>query len=79
MARYPWRRSGEQMQDVQNDAYFVGWIPNNVLTAWCDIPPSFTTHLCFLGSLIYSTRDFNHNKGPLGTPGPVFLVYFEPS
>jgi hypothetical protein len=50
------------MQDVQNEnsAYFVGWIPNNVLTARCDVPPSFTTLLCFLCSLIYSTRDFNY-------------------
>jgi len=31
----------EQMQNVQkkNAAYFVEWIPNNVLTAQCDIPP----------------------------------------
>ncbi|KAI0739667.1 Tubulin/FtsZ, GTPase domain-containing protein [Daedaleopsis nitida] len=32
----------EQMQNVQtkNSAYFVEWIPNNVLTAQCDIPPA---------------------------------------
>ena len=31
----------EQMQNVQmnNHAYFVEWIPNNVLTAQCDIAP----------------------------------------
>ena len=31
----------EQMQLVQNknSAYFVEWIPNNVLTAQCDIAP----------------------------------------
>jgi hypothetical protein len=31
----------EQMQNVQtkNSAYFVEWIPNNVQTAHCDIPP----------------------------------------
>lgn len=31
----------DQMQIVQNknSAYFVEWIPNNVLTAQCDIPP----------------------------------------
>jgi tubulin beta len=30
----------EQMQNVQNknSAYFVEWIPNNVLIAQCDIP-----------------------------------------
>ena len=31
----------EQMLSVQNknSAYFVEWIPNNVKTAVCDIPP----------------------------------------
>jgi len=31
----------EQMQNMQNknNSYFVEWIPNNVLTASCDIPP----------------------------------------
>lgn len=31
----------DQMQNVQNKntAYFVEWIPNNVLTAQCNIPP----------------------------------------
>jgi len=31
----------EQMANVQrrNSAYFVPWIPNNVQTAMCDIPP----------------------------------------
>merc|ERR1711902_335761 len=32
---------GEQMLGVQNknSSYFVEWIPNNVKTAVCDIPP----------------------------------------
>ena len=31
----------EQMLNVQNknSSYFVEWIPNNVKTAMCDIPP----------------------------------------
>lgn len=31
----------EQMLNIQrrNSAYFVAWLPNNVLTAMCDIPP----------------------------------------
>ena len=31
----------EQLLNIQNkdSAYFVGWIPNNVKTAVCDIPP----------------------------------------
>ena len=31
----------EQMLNIQNknSAYFVEWIPNNVKTAVCDIPP----------------------------------------
>jgi len=32
----------EQMLNVQNknSGYFVEWIPNNVKTAVCDIPPT---------------------------------------
>ena len=35
------RQVDEQMLNVQrrNSAYFVPWIPNNVLTAMCDIAP----------------------------------------
>jgi hypothetical protein len=35
------KEAEEQMQNVQNKnlVYFVEWIPNNVLTAHCDIPP----------------------------------------
>jgi hypothetical protein len=39
----------EQMQNVQNknSAYFIEWIPNNVLTAQCDIPPRGSRWLLF--------------------------------
>jgi len=43
----------EQMQNVQNknSAYFVEWIPNNVLTAQCDIPPQgLKMAVTFLGN-----------------------------
>ena len=43
----------EQMQNVQNknSAYFVEWIPNNVLTAQCDIAPRGTKMaVTFLGN-----------------------------
>jgi tubulin beta len=43
----------EQMQNVQskNSAYFVEWIPNNVLTAQCDIPPrGIKMAVTFLGN-----------------------------
>src|SRR5258706_11478679 len=43
----------EQMQLVQNknSAYFVEWIPNNVLTAQCDIPPrGLKMAVTFLGN-----------------------------
>src|ERR1700722_1076218 len=43
----------EQMQHVQNknSAYFVEWIPNNVLTAQCDIPPrGLKMAVTFLGN-----------------------------
>lgn len=35
------RQVEEQIQQIQtkNSAYFVEWIPNNVQTAHCDIPP----------------------------------------
>ena len=31
----------EQMLNIQNknSSYFVEWIPNNVMTSVCDIPP----------------------------------------
>ena len=43
----------EQMQNVQskNSAYFVEWIPNNVITAQCDIPPrGLKMSVTFLGN-----------------------------
>jgi Tubulin len=43
----------EQTQNVQNknSAYFVEWIPNNVLTAQCDIPPrGLKMAVTFLGN-----------------------------
>ncbi|KAJ6489804.1 tubulin beta chain [Mycena sanguinolenta] len=44
----------EQMQNVQNknSASFVEWIPNNVLTAHCDIPPrGVKMVVTFIGNL----------------------------
>ncbi|KAJ7641418.1 beta-tubulin 1 tubb1 [Roridomyces roridus] len=43
----------EQMQNVQNKnaSYFVEWIPNNVLTAHCDIAPrGFKMAVTFIGN-----------------------------
>lgn len=43
----------EQMQNVQikDSAYFNEWIPNNILTAQCDIPPhGMKTAVTFLGN-----------------------------
>ncbi|KAG6371030.1 Tubulin/FtsZ [Boletus reticuloceps] len=43
------------MQNVQNknSAYFVEWIPNNVLSAQCDIPPrGVKMAVTFLGNFI---------------------------
>ncbi|RCN28071.1 Tubulin/FtsZ family, GTPase domain protein [Ancylostoma caninum] len=39
----------EQMLNVQNknSSYFVEWIPNNVKTAVCDIPPRDGCHVCW--------------------------------
>ena len=38
----------EQMLNVQNknSSYFVEWIPNNVKTAVCDIPPRSLITCC---------------------------------
>lgn len=43
----------EQMLNVQskNSSYFVDWIPNNVKTAVCDIPPcGLTMSATFIGN-----------------------------
>ncbi|TNN18478.1 Tubulin beta chain [Schistosoma japonicum] len=43
----------EQMLNVQNknSSYFVDWIPNNVKTAICDIPPRcLTMSVTFIGN-----------------------------
>jgi len=42
----------EQMLNVQNknSSYFVEWIPNNIKSAVCDIPPKgITPNLTFTG------------------------------
>merc|ERR1712167_236332 len=44
---------GEQMLNVQNknSSYFVEWIPNNIKSAVCDIPPKgLKMAVCFLGN-----------------------------
>ena len=43
----------DQMLIVQNknSSYFVEWIPNNVLTAQCDIPPRGTSNLSPLSKI----------------------------
>ena len=37
----PMREVDEQMFNIQdkNSSYFADWLPNNVKTAICDIPP----------------------------------------
>ncbi len=49
------REIDEQMLNVQNrnSQYFIEWIPNNVKTAVCDIPPKGSRIFCtFLGKLL---------------------------
>lgn len=38
---FPFKEVDEHMMNIQNknSSYFVEWIPNNVKTAVCDIPP----------------------------------------
>ena len=46
------REIDEQMLNIQNrnSQYFIEWIPNNVKTAVCDIPPKGCRMSCtFLG------------------------------
>ena len=46
----------EQMLNIQNknSSYFVEWIPNNVKTAVCDIPPrGLKMAATFIGKLEY--------------------------
>jgi hypothetical protein len=53
----------EQMQNVQNknSAYFVEWIPNNILTAQCDIPPrGLKMAVTFLGNSTAIWELFKH-------------------
>ena len=42
------REVDEQMLNVQNknSSFFVEWIPNNVKTAVCDIPPRGKCFVC---------------------------------
>ena len=43
----------EQMMNVQNknSSYFVEWIPNNLMTAVCDIPPrGLNMSVTFIGN-----------------------------
>ena len=47
----------EQMLNVQNknSSYFVEWIPNNIKTAVCDIPPrGLKMSATFIGKLFTS-------------------------
>jgi tubulin beta len=47
------REIDEQMLNIQNrnSQYFIEWIPNNVKTAVCDIPPKGCRMSCtFLGN-----------------------------
>jgi len=55
------REIDEQILNIQNrnSQYFIEWIPNNVKTAVCDIPPKGCRMSCtFLGKLFL----FNRNK-----------------
>jgi hypothetical protein len=59
--RLSMREIDEQMLNIQNrnSQYFIEWIPNNVKTAVCDIPPKGCRMSCtFLGKFIL----FNINK-----------------
>jgi len=53
----------EQMQNIQNknSAYFIKWIPNNVLSAQCDIlPHGVKMAVTFLGNSTAIQELFKH-------------------
>lgn len=53
------REIDEQMLNIQNrnSQYFIEWIPNNVKTAVCDIPPKGCRMSCtFLGKISSLSR-----------------------
>jgi tubulin beta len=46
----------EQMLNIQNknSSYFVEWIPNNIKTAVCDIPPrGLKMAATFIGAFLF--------------------------
>lgn len=60
--RLSMREVDEQMLHVQNrnSQYFIEWIPNNVKTAVCDIPPRGCRMSCtFLGELTRIRRKWH--------------------
>jgi len=60
----------EQMQNIQNknSAYFVEWIPNNVLSAQCDIlPHGVRMAVTFLGNSTAIQNLFKHWTHQCGT------------
>ncbi len=59
----------EQMLNIQNknSSYFVEWIPNNIKTAVCDIPPrGLKMAATFIGEFLFilsKKRDIFHKCG----------------
>ncbi len=70
----------EQMLNVQNknSAYFVEWIPNNVKTAVCDIPPrGLKMAATFIGNSTSIQELFKRiSEQFTGTVGRLFLNFF---
>ena len=65
----------EQMMNIQNknSSYFVEWIPNNVKTAVCDIPPKgLKMSATFIGNSTAIQELFKvHNSSDCKLPGVI--------
>ena len=67
--RMSMREVDEQMLNVQNknSSYFVEWIPNNVMTAVCDIPPRYAKSAERIHSLFTNFSSFQYVLHPSTT------------
>ena len=67
----------EQMAGIQdkNNSHFVEWIPNNIKTAVCDIPPrsSMISHYFKRSISVYQSRKLSISASPFPLPLCLFL------
>ncbi|XP_030862332.2 tubulin beta-8 chain-like isoform X4 [Gorilla gorilla gorilla] len=79
--RMPMREVDEQMLNIQNknSSYFADWLPNNVKTAICDIPPrGLKRSATFIGNNMAIQELFKHVSGQFTAmfKGKAFLHWY---